>query len=295
MKRKDGVQGMSVPFVCALEKDRVIRGDYFPAKAETLANVIICHGYKGFKDWGFFPHAAERISEAAHVITFNFSHNGVGERMDEFSELDKFATNTYTKELEDLDTLVRLVQEGALPVDPAVYDAPRSAKLPLILLGHSRGGGVSLVEAFDHPERIAGVISWNGVTNLDLFSENEKEEMRTRGRTYVMNARTKQQMPLDAVILEDLVANRERYDIIGRAPSCPVPIALIQGTEDHDKLRKGSERLLGVQPETLYIPIQGGDHTFKARHPFQGETEPLRAAIEASLNVIRQFAGDMSK
>lgn len=40
-----------------------------------------------------------RNSEHYDVITFNFSHNGVGENLLEFTELETFAVNTYSCEL----------------------------------------------------------------------------------------------------------------------------------------------------------------------------------------------------
>ena len=37
------------------------------------------HGFKGFKDWGFFPHLADRLARAGLVaVSFNFSGSGVG-------------------------------------------------------------------------------------------------------------------------------------------------------------------------------------------------------------------------
>ena len=36
--------------------------------------VVVCHGFKGFKDWGFFPHLAHRLANAGlTTVTFNFS------------------------------------------------------------------------------------------------------------------------------------------------------------------------------------------------------------------------------
>ena len=42
------------------------------------ACLILVHGFKGFKDWGFFPFTAEHFAKCGYfVITFNFSHNGI--------------------------------------------------------------------------------------------------------------------------------------------------------------------------------------------------------------------------
>ena len=41
--------------------------------------IVICHGFKGFKNWAFFPLLAESLAYAGYIaITFNFSRNGIG-------------------------------------------------------------------------------------------------------------------------------------------------------------------------------------------------------------------------
>ena len=41
--------------------------------------LIYLHGFKGFKDWGFVPHAGHFFARNGFsFLTFNFSHNGIG-------------------------------------------------------------------------------------------------------------------------------------------------------------------------------------------------------------------------
>lgn len=303
MRNNEEELPMSIPFKINISEDRIIRGNLFPAKEQAQAAVIIVHGYKGFKDWGFFPHAAQKLSEAAlDVITFNLSHNGVGENSETFEELDKFAQDTYSNDVEDLNILIQHWRENKLSPSTGegnhighseVNEGKKDAiTLPLFLLGHSRGAGVSLIYSFDHPEEISGVISWNGITNVDLLSEEAKKEMREKGRTYITNARTKQEMPLDKIILDDMEANQERFHILERVKESSTPIIAIQGTEDFAHLRKGTEKLLANNSSIQHVEIDGGNHTFGAVHPFVGEPEPLRQAIEATKDFIKQTIND---
>ncbi|WP_342416586.1 alpha/beta fold hydrolase [Paenibacillus sp. FSL R10-2782] len=248
--------------------DAVIRASWFPSKNTAKSLLVIAHGYKGFKDWGMFPYIAEALSTDNHVVTFNFSHNGIGEDLTNFTELEKFARNTYSREQEDLDLLLTNLRARH-----------EFRQLPLFLLGHSRGAGSCFIYALDHPEEVSGVISWNGVTDLDLFTLPQKEEMRTKGRSYVPNARTGQQLPLDLVILEDLEQNRQRFAIVDRLKDSQQPAVLIQGTEDSKRLREGSALLTSVRPDIEWVQIQGGNHTFNTVHPFQGSSLPLDQAI----------------
>ncbi|SDM92300.1 Alpha/beta hydrolase family protein [Paenibacillus sp. yr247] len=267
------------PFERFIDTDRVVRGDFYEAVSQPArGTLIICHGYKGFKDWGMFPHVAQSLAEVVDVISINFSHNGVGASLLEFTELEKFARDTYSKDLEDLHTVVNDIRKRE-----------ESAQKPILLLGHSRGAGVCLIYALDHPEHIVGVISWNGIANVDLFTEENKAEMRATGRTYTLNGRTKQNMPLDLEILEDMERNRERFDIMGRISAASFPIALIQGTEDGDRGIRGSTRLVEQNPAIRWFRIPKGNHTFGSVHPYQGETEPLKEAISETLKTIREM------
>lgn len=270
---------MSTDFQVQLDGELVLKATRYPAQSDAPKGIIIiAHGYKGFKDWGMFPYAAAYLSRQHEVVAFNFSHNGIGDDPLQFTELEKFAVNTYDRELSDLAALIRYLQADMQKAD---------RHLPIFLIGHSRGAGVCLVHALDHPDSVNGVISWNGVTNLDLFSDQQKEEMRRNGRSYVLNGRTNQQMPLDVVIIEDLEQQKERYDIIGRlSRHKDFPVVLIQGSEDGAKLRNGSEQLVRLRPDIQWIQIAGGNHTFGTVHPFTGPTPQLTEALEATLAFI---------
>ncbi|CAH1214554.1 hypothetical protein PAECIP111892_04042 [Paenibacillus auburnensis] len=252
-------------------EDAVLRCSHFPAQNKARSLIIIAHGYKGFKDWGMFPYVAASLSKEHEVISFNFSHAGIGGDLQNFTELEKFARNTYSREIKDMEILLSYLSQHH-----------KFGALPLFLLGHSRGGGDSLLYALDHPDEIAGVISWNGLTNLDLFTDEQKYEMKTLGRSHVLNGRTGQQMPLDAVLIEDLERQADRYDILERMKSASFPAVLIQGTEDGERLRQGSEQLIKLRPDIEWVQITGGNHTFCTVHPFNGPTPQLEQAIAAS-------------
>ena len=180
-----------------------------PKLEPSKGTLLLCHGYKGFKNWGMFPHVANELADVVDVVALNFSHNGVGENLMDFTELDKFARDTYSRDLEDIQAVIADIHKH------------ETTTKPILLLGHSRGAGVSLIYALDHPEDIAGVISWNGIANVDLLTPENKAEMRATGRSYTLNGRTKQMMPLDLEILEDMERNQERFDIIGRVSGAP--------------------------------------------------------------------------
>ena len=75
---------------------------------ENLPVIIFCHGYKGFKDCGAWNLMANTFADAGFFfLKFNFSHNGgtIDQPID-FPDLDAFGNNNYTKELDDLESVI---------------------------------------------------------------------------------------------------------------------------------------------------------------------------------------------
>ena len=50
-----------------------------PVGAGARPIIIVCHGFKGFKDFAFFPYTSRKLCEQGlAVVTMNFSGNGIG-------------------------------------------------------------------------------------------------------------------------------------------------------------------------------------------------------------------------
>jgi len=71
-----------------------IRGN-LDAPPNPRALAVVVHGFKGYKDWGFFPWVAETLCDHhLAVCRFNMSRSGVGESLDAFDRLDLFRDDT---------------------------------------------------------------------------------------------------------------------------------------------------------------------------------------------------------
>jgi hypothetical protein len=69
---------------------------------QNLPVLIICHSFMAFKEWGFFPYASAWLAAKGFAVcTFNFSLNGVEGDNNRITRFDRFASNTFTRELED--------------------------------------------------------------------------------------------------------------------------------------------------------------------------------------------------
>lgn len=249
-----------------------IRGDLdVPDRPRAL--VVIVHGFKGFKDWGFFPWVAQRLFEhRLAVCRFNMSRSGIGEDPETFDRLDLFEDDTYSAQLADLRTVVAHAQE----------QAPR---LPTFLLGHSRGGGVAILGAAD-VANLHGVAAWSPISRCDRWDEATKRDWRERGHLEQLNTRTKQIMRMSTRILDDYEANRDRLDIVAAARALTVPLLVVHGGRDESVPVEEGRLLASLNDRASFLTIARASHTFNAIHPLVHVPFELVIAAESTAHFV---------
>ncbi len=257
----------------------VVHGDVrYRSDGQAKPVVIFCHGFKGFKDWGPFPAWGRRLAASGFVsVLFNFSHNGVApEQPKAFTELDKFADNTFTRELDDLNAVLDAVTDNQLANVP--IDANRVG-----LMGHSRGGGTAILQAA-HDRRIQALVTWSAVAGfIERFSTTQVEDWTTQGYTEVVNSRTGQRMRLNRVLYDDARAHRDELDITAAAATIDVPWLIVHARDDEAVPFAEAEQLLDASEGAELVEADGG-HTFGGVHPFEGEVpDSLNAVWERTV------------
>jgi pimeloyl-ACP methyl ester carboxylesterase len=274
------------PFRFSLPPDDVVRGDaWVPDSPVTGTAIVVLHGFKGFKDWGFFPYVCEEIAAQTGSVTvsFNCTGCGVGDSLDQFDELDRFASNTFTRELQDLEAVLDRLSAGRLG-DLQTAPAHRFG-----LLGHSRGGAISLLAA-SRRIQVRALVTWNSVASLTRYAEMHAAKWEAGETVYILNARTGQQMPLARNLMDDVRANRTRLDVIAAAKSLAAPYLVIHGEADEAVPASEAELLVaasGIQG-TLVL-IEGAGHTFGAVHPFEGSNHRLERVLNLSIGHFEHF------
>jgi uncharacterized protein len=262
----------------------LLRADVrLPEGAPPRGVVVLVHGFKGFKDWAFFPWLAERMVEAGFAsVVPNFSLNGIGGDPEAFTELEAFARNTLSREVMELSVVLDALADGSvLPVVPEVVG----------VLGHSRGGGDAVLVAAEAEGRVDALVTWAAVADFDRWSPELREEWRAEGRIHVLNGRTGQHMPLDVTLLEDFEANREALDVERAAARVEAPWLIVHGTDDTTVEVEDARRLARANPSARLHLVEGAGHTFGAVHPFAGAPREL---AEAADHAIRHFRAHLA-
>ncbi len=245
--------------------------------------IVVVHGFKGFKDWGFFPYLSDRLAVQGHaVISFNFSHNGIGSDPEVFSELEEFSQNTISREVDELNFVLTSVLSGDLTPRP-----PRHVGL----LGHSRGGGVAILAAGEKPE-VDALVTWGAIDHLDRWTEETVREWREKGVMYVLNQRTGQHLPLSIALWNDFQENQERLDLRRATGALATPWLIVHGKEDLTVRVEEGERLARQSGKARLHLIEGAGHTFEATHPFAESTPALEEAIAVSARHFRSHLGE---
>jgi pimeloyl-ACP methyl ester carboxylesterase len=249
----------------------------------TRPCLIFVHGFKGFKDWGFFPYLGTYFSEKGFfVLTFNFSHNGIGTLNSEFTELDKFAKNTISLEISELNDLIKAYYQG-------FFGNKKSNKI--ILIGHSRGGAVSLLSSLINDKPFAYVV-WATVAKLDRYTDRQKREWKKNGYIEVLNSRTKQMMRMDVDLLKDIEENIDgSLNIKNAVKKLNKPLLIIHGEQDVTIPISEAEDIYSWsnQAKTELFKLPNAGHTFDIVHPFAGTNKKFIEILEKTDSFFKRI------
>ncbi|PKL81419.1 MAG: alpha/beta hydrolase [Ignavibacteriae bacterium HGW-Ignavibacteriae-3] len=237
--------------------------------------LVFVHGFKGFKDWGFGPYLGNYFADKGFfVITFNFSHNGIGENNTEFTELDKFAKNTYNREVRELSEILDSVRNG--------FFSEVDNRSDIGLIGHSRGGAVALLNAAERAD-LNAVVTWASISNIDRYSKHQKAEWRKNGFLDMLNSRTGQIMKMDVSLLDEIeTESKSRLNIESAVKKLKIPYLIAHGDQDLAVKISEAEQLYSWsdKSQTEFFKIFGTGHTFDIVHPFAGTTEKFEKLLD---------------
>ena len=266
----------------ALETLEFRNGDDLPLRVDLRHDpgqssrglIFVCHGFKGFRRWGFFPWVGESLAAAGWTsAVLDFSCNGIGDDSLQFDRLDLFERNNYSREMDDLDQVIRELRERT-SFDGAIG-----------LLGHSRAA-VNVVAGAAEDSGVGAVVTWNGVSRALRFTERQLGEWEREGRLEFTNARTGQLMAMDFGFVRDALEHQERFDLALAAGRMRAAHLIVHASADLAvPIAESVELAAGREESATFrrVEIEGSTHTLGAVHPFEGSTPALDRAMELSL------------
>ena len=201
-----------------------LRLDFYAPSGDAAGGrgAILCHGFRGYKDWGFLSFLATRLAEEGlPVAAFNFASSGITDREGTFGEPERFRAGTYAGDLTDLARVADWME--------ARVGAGGSARLGLA--GHSRGGVIAVLHAA-RDRRVRAVATLGAPARIGVWPEATWEAWRRGDAAEVYDFRTRQALRLGPDLLHDWETNAARYDTAATLSALAAPVLVVHGTRD---------------------------------------------------------------
>ncbi|MFY0643347.1 MAG: dienelactone hydrolase [Bacteroidia bacterium] len=244
---------------------------------------VFAHGFKGFKDWGAWPLAAQIFAlKGIPFFKFNFSHNGTTpDSLGDFNDLEAFGKNTISKELADLSHVLDFIQENH-----ESFEFNWNGKVHLI--GYSRGAASCLLFSVND-ERVTSCVSWAGMNDLSSYLELEDPiKWQQEGVCYIDNARTGEKMPIEFGFFEDLVSHKEEYNVMNQIEELKQDLLILHGEKDTVIPHSAADEMYASVGHSILVTIDNANHTFNTSHPLKEKKIPLAFAqmLEETLEFL---------
>ena len=248
-----------------------------------LPVLLILHGFKGYKDYGFFPYLTQRLAEGGlATVRFNFSHGGIDDDPSTFGRPDLFERDSWSRQVADVRAVIGAAEAGRLP------HADRMDLSRLALLGHSRGGVTALLTA-GSDSRVKAVVTLAAPSSADNLTAEQRRTIRERGHVVSPSSRTGQALRIGRAWLNDLEQNAAALDLRAAVGRMSAALLIVNGTADGSVPAACAEEIAAAyshRAETLLL--DGAGHTFDCANPFAG---PSRA-LEQLIGRVSAFLGE---
>ena len=233
-----------------------------PRGSSAKCNLIIAHGFKGYKDYGLFPWLAMTAASSGAVSHgFNFSHSGMLAGDGPFERTDLFEKDTWNKQVEDLQAVVSYCRDEALPT---------------ILMGHSRGGVACLLATGRGVIQVDHVVTLSAPCTCNPLSEEMRQTLIADGYIESPSSRTDQMLHVGRCFLDEQLQEPEAHDLLKLVEAIDVPVTVIHGTDDQTVAVESGAAIVKAAKKATFIAVAGGNHVFNTPNPFPIDGEPTQ-------------------
>ena len=234
--------------------------------------LIVAHGFKGYKDYGFFPYLAQSAADRGLIAhRFNFSHSGMTNRIETFERPDLFERDTWSKQSHDLLAVHAAVTRGQLA----------GQGLPIVWFGHSRGGVTAILAAARlysaaTPGAPAALITAAAPHQAGAgFDDQARALMRRQGYVESPSARTGQALRVGLGWLQEIEQDPAACDPVHAIRMIACPILLIHGEADPTVPVAAAQALAAAGGDSAQLEtIPDAGHTFNCPNPLPPDGAP---------------------
>jgi uncharacterized protein len=210
---------------------------YPPLVNENIIHdiVVLCHGFKGHRRWGFIPLVAARLAaDGFGALAIDFSHNGRvppdgrptrGSANVIAPEL--FRANTIARELDDLRSVLKWIRDPERGRKSLGLDK----QVAIGLWGHSRGGVVSILTALND-DSVAALVSWSASAHPDHYTDRQKKQWREKGELAFKDVSGGEPLAMSVELLDDIERHSADYAAADRAQDLAIPHLIVHGEHD---------------------------------------------------------------
>ena len=247
---------------------QVIYGNTHLPQTSQRGVLIICHGFKGYKDYGFLPYLARSAAQHGLIVhRFNFSHSGMTNKLDTFEHPELFEKDTWGKQIFDLQQVIQAARSGKLK--------GKGEPGAMTLFGHSRGGvTVLLTAARDQPDCVIGAATPHTGGNLD---DNQKKLLLAAGFLPSPSARTGQNLRIGKECLMEMQGDPKAFDPLVAIKSLTCPVLLLHGDQDATVSIDSAAMLKRAAGDLCQLQIiADASHTFNAPNPMASDNIPVQ-------------------
>lgn len=268
-------------------KGELIHGETHSPDGDATAAVVLVHGFKGYKDYGMLVHIAGSLADVGCVVhRVSLSHSGMGHGHGDFNEA-LFERDTWNRGIEDLLALNEAIDRGDLA----------GAAGGVILVGHSRGGALSLAAAGRHVDdgllgAVRGVASLSAPARLNGLDDGAAAGLLAEGRIPSPSSRTGQVLHVGVAWVQEQLDDPEGHDMQRLMGRISVPVLLIHGADDPTVPASDAALLQRYGPEGVQMHlVAGGTHVFNTPNPFDMAAMPSPQLADAEAALLRFVQG----
>ena len=259
--------------------DGELHGDLHYAGHSSCPILLIIHGFRGSKNWGFFPTIAEELAQnGSIVISWNMSLNGYSDNAQYIDQPENFARNTITQEMVDTQLIIDSILQDDLIISGDIRSHWNG---DIHVLGHSRGGGIGILISAKNPS-IKKLALWNTISRFGRFTERQKKLWSETGTFPIDETEDGKVIAMNYTYISDLEFHSDEYSPLRAITEVSADILIVHAEQDMTVPIREAHALQEKSHSAHMHSIPQAGHIFGCTHPFTEMTSSLRDAIDTT-------------